>query len=340
MAGAYTQPTSIIYAKPKPPENHNSRGNTLLSLHNIHKKLGQKTAAHDISFSAVSGSITAILGASGSGKSTLLNMIAGLIKPDRGSITLNSNILDNVLPEKRRIAMMFQDFALLPHLNVWQNVAFGLKLRGTPHQVAREIAVNLLREVGLAGMAERRVQNLSGGEQQRTALARALAVSPELLLLDEPFSGIDSALRGQLQNLVLQVVQKRDVPALMVTHDPAEACLMANQIVLLSAGKVLQSGTPDELLHRPVSAEAARLMGCLNVCETHYVPQHAIHIHHKQGEMCRLISVFRQPLFERVVFWHSQYGELLYLNSDQDMSWHESFCVWIDETAIVRFKIQ
>ena len=139
----------------------------MLELLHIHKSFKNKIVAQDISFSVASGCIVAILGASGSGKSTLLNMIAGLLSPDSGTITLNGVIQNTVLPENRHIAMMFQDFALLPHLNVWQNVAFGLRLRGATRQIAQQTAQIWLKEVGLADAAQRRVDALSGGEKQR-----------------------------------------------------------------------------------------------------------------------------------------------------------------------------
>ena len=148
------------------------------------------------------GCLTAVLGASGSGKSTLLNMVAGLLPPDGGEIVLGGTLLNPLPPQKREVAMMFQDFALLPHLNVWQNVAFGLRMRGEGKHVAQEKAERFLAQVGLQDAANRRIDALSGGEKQRVALARALVGAPKVLLLDEPFSSLDTGLRGQLQTLV------------------------------------------------------------------------------------------------------------------------------------------
>ena len=159
----------------------------MLTLSQISKSFQQKTTARDISFSVGAGSITAILGASGSGKSTLLNIIAGLVQPDSGEVYINGEAQNAIAPERRHVAMMFQDFALLPHLNVWQNAAFGLRMRGVNKADAREQAQALLGEVGMGSMAERHISALSGGEKQRVALARALAGTPKVLLWTNPF---------------------------------------------------------------------------------------------------------------------------------------------------------
>lgn len=283
----------------------------MLQLRELCKTFAAKSVARGLSFDTLSGSLTAVLGKSGSGKSTLLNMIAGLERPDSGSVVLNGRTLDGMQPEKRRIAMMFQDLALLPHLNVWQNAAFGLTLRGVPKDRARQRAEAVLAELDLSAAADRRIQNLSGGEQQRVALARALAAEPQLLLLDEPFSSLDTGLRTQLQTLVRDSVRKQNIPALLVTHDPAEACLMADQIVLLIDGAIRQRGTPEQVLARPADADAARLLGCLNVSAAHYIPPEAVHLHDTQGETCTVLSVFRQPLHNRVTLLHPQFGELV-----------------------------
>ena len=181
----------------------------MLTLSQINKSFRQKTVARNINFSVSAGSITAILGASGSGKSTLLNIIAGLVQPDSGEVYINGAAQNAIAPERRHVAMMFQDFALLPHLNVWQNAAFGLRMRGVNKAAAREQAQELLNEVGMGNMAERHISALSGGEKQRVALARALAGTPKVLLLDEPFSSLDTTLRSQLQSQTRELVRRR-----------------------------------------------------------------------------------------------------------------------------------
>lgn len=283
----------------------------MLQLQSLCKSFQGKTVADHVSFDTLSGCLTAVLGRSGSGKSTLLNMVAGLVSPDSGSVVLNNRKLDGLQPEKRHMAMMFQDLALLPHLNVWQNAALGLTLRGTDKAAAKARALSVLADLDLAEAAERQITHLSGGEQQRVALARALTAKPQALLLDEPFSSLDTGLRSQLQSLVRESVRQQQIPALLVTHDPTEACLMADQIVLLIDGVIKQSGTPTEVMARPIDADAARLLGCLNVSAQYYVLPEAVRIEQPNGVLCRVLSVFRLPSHNRIHVMHPQFGELV-----------------------------
>lgn len=284
-----------------------------LQIHNIYQTFGQKTILSQIHLSVQYGEIVAILGASGSGKSTLLNIVAGLQTPTQGEIYLNGDNITFRQPEKRGMAMMFQDFALLPHLNTWQNVAFGLKLQGVNPRVAQEKAMAMLGEVGLDYAVQRRIGQLSGGEQQRVALARALAIEPKALLLDEPFSSLDSHWRQQLQQQIHRLIQQKHLPTLLVSHDPAEASLIAQHIALLSGGRIIQYGTPAQLFAKPISAAAARLLGCLNVSETHYIPPQSIDFVEadNDGVRCEVLACFRQPAHWRVQLKHPKWGELL-----------------------------
>ncbi|WII93984.1 ABC transporter ATP-binding protein [Kingella negevensis] len=307
----------------------------MLELININKSFNHKTVAQNISFQVPAGSITSVLGASGSGKSTLLNIITGLLPADSGEVRLNGALQNHLQPEKRHIAMMFQDFALLPHLNVWQNAAFGLRMRGASKKITRETVLSLLDEVGLAAAAERRIDALSGGEKQRVALARALAGEPKLLLLDEPFSSLDTHLREQLQSLTIELVRRRQIPALLVTHDPAEACALSDKLVLLADGKILQHDTPANVLARPQSMNVAKLLGCLNVNAARYVPPEAIVLADERGVDCAVLSCFRLPLGWRVTVSHPKYGELSCLVGQAFAG--ETCRVWVDETRIVAF---
>ena len=186
----------------------------MLELQNIRKQFNGKTVADGISLQVARGSLLAILGRSGCGKSTLLNIAAGLTAPDGGRVLLEGTDITALPPEKRRISLMFQDYALLPHLTVLQNTAFGLKMRGTAKRQAEEAAEAMLEQVGLSGEGHRRPDTLSGGEQQRVALARALAAKPKLLLLDEPFSSLDTGLRSSLRNLTRGQAGRLNIPAL------------------------------------------------------------------------------------------------------------------------------
>ena len=185
----------------------------MLELIGIYKAFGSKTVADNISLSVADGKLLAVLGPSGCGKSTLLNIAAGLVAADSGEVWIGGENRSRMPPERRRVALMFQDYALLPHLNVWQNVAFGLKMQGVGKQEARRRAEAALAEVGLAAELGRRTDALSGGEQQRVALARALVVQPQLLLLDEPFSSLDTGLRRQLREQALAQIRRQNIPA-------------------------------------------------------------------------------------------------------------------------------
>lgn len=309
----------------------------MLELREITHTFDHKPILNNISFYIQAGEILSILGKSGSGKSTLLNIIAGLIQADSGEIILNNQIQNFIAPEHRNIAMMFQDFALFPHLNVLDNAAFGLKMRGIPTTQAREIAYRALKEVNLEHLSMRRIKHLSGGEQQRTALARALAVKPKLLLLDEPFSALDSELRQHLRNQIADLIKKYEIPAILVTHDPDEACSMAQHIALLANGKIIQYGSPNELLMRPISVQAANLLGCINVNTQYYIPPNAIHIHEQIGELCPITHAIRQSTAWKIQFNHPKFGQLntFYIHSHTP----PSHChIHIDTEQIIYFS--
>lgn len=319
----------------------------MLELKQLNKSFRQKSVCQNVSLSVPSGEICAILGASGSGKSTLLNLITGLLAPDAGEIYLNQRLLNPIAPEKREISMMFQDFALLPHLNVGENVAFGLRLRGVAKKSALEQARTMLAEVGLHGAEERAIASLSGGEQQRVALARALIIQPKLILLDEPFSSLDTQLRQQLQKQIRQLIQARNIPAILVSHDPNEACLMADQIAVLVDGKIADCGTPEQLCARPKSAAVARLLGCVNVSEERYVPTEAISFSKETKEKHQyngqVLAIFRQPEQYRIHLHHDDLGELITYVSEQtlleyDFNPNQAIWIQIDESKIIDFQ--
>ena len=210
------------------------------------------------------GRITALLGPSGSGKSTLLRAIAGLERLDAGTIALGKAVWSSgkahLPPEKRRVGMVFQDYALFPHMTALANVAFGLTGKD-----AKQRAMAQLDAAELAHKAQAYPHELSGGEQQRVALARALAPAPAIVLLDEPFSGLDRRLRGELRERTVDTLRKAGATALIVTHDAEEAMAVADELALMEAGQVIQTGEPDQVWFHPVSAVAARLLGDVDV---------------------------------------------------------------------------
>lgn len=212
----------------------------MLELRNITKYFEKRLLLAGIHLSIAPGETAALLGPSGSGKSSLLKIIAGLEPADAGSVHWNGHDISGQPPERRRMALMFQDFALFAHLNVQDNVAFGLIEQRVPKAAARAQALAMLADFGLQGFARRRVYSLSGGEQQRVALARALITAPQVLLLDEPFSALDADLRVALREEFSQRIAAGGMAALLVTHDEAEARAMAVRGWRLAAGGVLQ----------------------------------------------------------------------------------------------------
>jgi ABC-type Fe3+/spermidine/putrescine transport system ATPase subunit len=210
----------------------------MLELRHIHKKFGSRALLRDLSLRIAAGEIVALLGPSGCGKSTLLKMVAGLEPADQGSVWFNGQDITQQPPERRGFALMFQDFALFPHLNVLDNVAFGLVEQRLPRAEARQQARAMLGRFGLAAQAHQQVWTLSGGEQQRVALARALITAPRALLLDEPFSALDAELRQSLRDEFRQHIAAAGMATLLVTHDEQEARAMASRAVRLQDGQL------------------------------------------------------------------------------------------------------
>jgi ABC-type Fe3+/spermidine/putrescine transport system ATPase subunit len=221
-------------------------------------------ALANLSLTLPRGSLTALLGPSGSGKSTVLKLIAGLLEPDAGTIHLNDRPLLGLPPERRGVVMVFQNAPLFPHMTLAENVGFGLRMRGLPApQVTRRVA-EMLDRVQLQGLGPRRPGELSGGQAQRGALARALILDPALLLLDEPLSSLDASLRDEMQSLIRRLQRETGVTTLVVTHDQTEAMVLADRIALLFDGRLAQAGPPDQVFTRPASLAVARFFGAEN----------------------------------------------------------------------------
>ena len=222
-------------------------------------------AVSNVSLDLPAGSLTALLGPSGSGKSTLLSLIAGLLAPDAGDVLCTGRSVGSLPPERRPVAMVFQRPLLFPHLSVGDNVGFGLRMRGVPSQQRRQRTREMLGLVELDGYAERSIDQLSGGQGQRVALARALVTEPSVLLLDEPFSQLDSGLRAQMRQLLAALRQRFAVTTLFVTHDQAEAVEVADTIALLLDGRLEQHDEPRAFYERPRSVAVARFFGAANI---------------------------------------------------------------------------
>lgn len=237
-----------------------------LALDRVTHRYGRVTAVNDVSLSIGAGEIVCLCGPSGCGKSSLLRIAAGLEAVQTGSVRIGGRVVADgrgaVPPERRGVGLVFQDYALFPHLSVMDNVRFGLS--GMPAEAQRRRATETLRQVGMADYTESFPHHLSGGQQQRVALARALAPNPSVLLLDEPFSGLDARLRDQVRDETLHVLKQNGAATMLVTHDPEEAMFLADRIALMRAGRIVQMGCPVDLYTRPVNAFAAAFFGEVN----------------------------------------------------------------------------
>ncbi len=232
-----------------------------LSLEKVSRTFDGHAAVSDVSFTVAAGELLALVGASGSGKTTTLRIAAGYETPDSGRVLLGGADITRLPPQKRGFGMVFQHYALFPHMPVGENVAFGLEARGVSKQERLERARKTLASVGLEGAGKRQIQSLSGGEQQRVALARALVIEPKVLLLDEPLSNLDPTLRTSTRDELRSVLHRVGVPALFVTHDQEDAFAIADRIAVLKKGKLLQIGTPQDLYDHPASPDVAGFIG-------------------------------------------------------------------------------
>jgi ABC-type Fe3+/spermidine/putrescine transport system ATPase subunit len=238
---------------------------TVLQVSDLHKSFGATHALQGVSFEVQAGEILAVLGPSGCGKSTLLSVIAGLEHPERGAVFWEGRSLEGVPPHQRGFGLMFQDFALFPHRNVFNNVAFGLQMAGWERSKIEQRVNQVLELVGLPDFAGRDVNNLSGGEQQRVALARSLAPGPKLLMLDEPLGSLDRNLRERLVLDLRKILKSTHQTAIYVTHDQDEAFSLADRIVVMNAGRVEQAGRPQEIYLQPATIFVARFLGLNNL---------------------------------------------------------------------------
>lgn len=238
----------------------------LLQIEQLHRRYGSGAAAvNGVSFQLGKGELLALLGPSGCGKTTTLRLIAGFERTDQGRVLLNGEEITSWQPEQRGFGLVFQDYALFPHLNVAANVGFGL--HRLPRGQVRARVEEMLELVGLGHLGKRYPHELSGGQQQRVALARTLAPAPDLVLLDEPFSNLDAAMRVQMRQEVRQLLRQTNTAAILVTHDQEEAMVMADRLAVMERGKLVQIGTADAIYHQPATAFVASFLGRANVLE-------------------------------------------------------------------------
>jgi iron(III) transport system ATP-binding protein len=237
---------------------------SLLQLIKVSKSFGQTAAVRSLSLEMEQGEILCLLGPSGCGKTTVLRTVAGFEIPDEGSIHFNGEEITHQSPQRRRFGMVFQSYALFPHMNVFENVAFGLKVRRVRGNDMAGRVNRALELVQLADKLERKVQQLSGGEQQRVAVARAIVIEPRLLLLDEPLSNLDASLREVTRTQLRQLIKKLGMSAIFVTHDQLEAFALADRVAVLKAGVLQQTGSPSEIYRRPANLFVAHFVGKSN----------------------------------------------------------------------------
>ncbi|MCK5893098.1 MAG: polyamine ABC transporter ATP-binding protein [Endozoicomonadaceae bacterium] len=250
----------------------------LLRIDRVSKHFGETVAVDDVSLTINKGEIFALLGASGSGKTALLRILAGFEKPSEGRIFLDDRVITDLPPYERPINMMFQSYALFPHMTVEQNVAFGLKQDRLPKAEIADHVAELLKMVRMRQYARRKPHQLSGGQRQRVAMARSLAKRPKLLLLDEPMGALDKQLRTQMQLEVVEILETVGVTCLMVTHDQEEAMTMADRIGIMDAGWIVQTGTPMDIYETPNCRMTAEFIGSINIFQGEIVYEAADHV--------------------------------------------------------------
>src|SRR5687767_1942783 len=279
----------------------------LLSLKNISRSFGSTRAVADVSLDVEQGEFFGLLGPSGCGKTTTLRMIAGLEKPDAGTIQFQNTDITNLPAERRGFGMVFQNYALFPHLNVFENVAFGLRARHAAKAEMAERVASALELVQLPGYGKRAVDELSGGQQQRVAIARAIAIEPALLLFDEPLSNLDVSLREETRSELRELVTRLGLTAVYVTHDQEEAFALCDRISVMVGGRLMQTGEPRELYERPSDIAVARFLGRNNLIKAMRVSSsntgdgefktleggHTLHLPVKHSDL----SPLNQPVF-------------------------------------------
>src|SRR5438128_4940237 len=242
-------------------------GSVAIALEGVSKGFGETRAVRDVTLAIGEGEFFSLLGPSGCGKTTTLRMIAGFEVPDEGRVLLHGKDVTSTLPSRRPVNMVFQQYALFPHMSVYDNVAFGLKVKRVPRAEHRDRVHEMLRVVSLEGMDKRRARQLSGGQQQRVALARALVNRPAALLLDEPLGALDVKLRKHMQLELKRIQHDLGTTFVYVTHDQEEALAMSDRIAVMNGGRVEQLGTPREIYEHPASDFVADFVGTVNVLD-------------------------------------------------------------------------
>lgn len=269
----------------------------ILVLDGIVKHYGDVTAVGPLSFTVDDGEFVSLLGPSGCGKTTTLNIIAGLLQPAAGRVVIAGQDVTDLEPRHRGMGVVFQSYALFPHRTVFQNVAFGLRMRKVPREEIRTRVRRMLEIVGLPGVEDRLTDQLSGGQRQRVALARALVIEPRILLLDEPLSNLDAQLRKRMRQELRDLQQRVGITTVFVTHDQDEAFEMSDRVILLNHGRIEQSGRPEDIYDTPASRFAAEFIGNVNLLEGHVVGADGPQVMVAVSETLKLSGVAARPGF-------------------------------------------
>ncbi len=296
---------SVSPPAPNSPVKGRSGNGILVKIDQVTKKFDDIIAVDNVSLNIKKGEIFALLGGSGSGKSTLLRMLAGFETPSEGSIYLDGQNITHLPPYLRPINMMFQSYALFPHMTVEQNVAFGLKQDRLAKDIIHQRVQEMLKLVHMEKYARRKPHQLSGGQRQRVALARSLAKRPKLLLLDEPMGALDKKLRSRMQLEVVDIIEEVGVTCIMVTHDQEEAMTMAERIGIMDAGWIVQVGTPIDIYENPNSRMTAEFIGSVNMFEGEIVEEEAGYVIIRSGQLEQLVYIghgIMAPLEDRKVW--------------------------------------
>ncbi len=264
-----------------------------IAVTDIHKQFGDFTALDGVTLEIEEGSLTALLGPSGSGKSTLLRIIAGLETADRGTVTLGDKDVTGVTPQERGIGFVFQHYAAFAHMNVRENVAFGLRIRHVPKAEIKTRVDELLQLVGLSKWADQRPSQLSGGQRQRMALARALAIEPPVLLLDEPFGALDAVVRADLRAWLRRLHDERGTTTVLVTHDQEEAMEVSDRIAVMNQGRIEQVGSPRDVYDNPQSEFVMRFVGPVSMLDQELVRPHDVLLSKQPSEQAQRAVVER-----------------------------------------------
>ncbi|HEU4658349.1 MAG TPA: TOBE-like domain-containing protein [Capillimicrobium sp.] len=311
----------------------------MIAARGITKRFGDFVALDDVSLEVPDGSLTALLGPSGSGKSTLLRIIAGLELPDSGSVEINGRETTHVPPQRREIGFVFQHYAAFKHMTVRDNVAFGLRIRKQPKARVRERVDELLGVVGLSGYADRYPSQLSGGQRQRMALARALAVEPQVLLLDEPFGALDANVRAELREWLRRLHDEVHVTTVLVTHDQEEAMSIADHIAVMDHGTIAQVGAPRELYDRPASSFVMGFLGPVSRIGDRLIRPHDIAISLEpedaavEAQVSRVVHLGFEVRVELQVDDDEPVAVQLTRNEAEQLELAEGDIVWLRATA-------